>query len=171
MPIVQLYQTYVYWSKADCLTLYFFRYHWCYVTLVDEDSKYWWYHFNTLRIFQVPFHHHQEDRNHLHHCFCPMSMIIKVSTHLSSLMTVTTLTTMITAKNDHSKQRHCFCKFDHSAHQDDHHYTHDRGFCCYITIVAGGRRHRAVRKIAPAAPSVPLGLLPPSCHRPHTLGG
>ena len=65
-------------------------------------------------------------------------MIIKVSTHLSLLMTVTTLTTMITAKNDHSKQRHCFCKLDHSAHQDDHHYTHDRGFCCYITIVAGG---------------------------------
>ena len=112
-----------------------------------------------LEDFKVPYHHHH-DRNHLHHCFCSMSMIIKVSTHLSSLMTVTTLTTMITAKNDHSKQRHCFCKLDHSAHQDDHHYTHDRRFCCYITIVArGGRRHHAVRKIAPAAPSVPLGLL------------
>ena len=110
-----------------------------------------------LKYFKVLCHYHQ-DRNHLHHCFCSMSMIIKVSTHLSSLMTVTTLTTMITAKNDHSKQRHCFCKLDHSVHQDDH---HNRRFCCYITIVAGGRRHRAVRKIAPAAPSVPLGLLLP----------
>ena len=120
-----------------------------------------------LEDFKVPYHHHH-DRNHLHHCFCSMSMIIKVSTHLSSLMTVTTLTTMITAKNDHSKQRHSFCKLDHSAHQDDHHYTHDRRFCCYITIVArGGRRHHAVRKIAPAAPSVPLGLLPPPSSYTH----
>ena len=90
-----------------------------------------------LEYLKVPYHYHQ-DRTHLYHWFCSMSMIIKVSTHLSSLMTVTTLTTMITAKNDHSKQRHSFCKLDHSAHQDDHHYTHDRRFCCYITIVAGG---------------------------------
>ena len=120
-----------------------------------------------LEYLKVPYHHHQ-DRNHLHHWFYSMSMIIKVSTHLSSLMTVTTLTTMIAAKNDHSKQRHSFCKLDHSAHQDDHHYTHDRRFCCYITIVArGGRRHHAVRKIAPAAPSVSLGLLPPPSSYTH----
>ena len=123
-----------------------------------------------LEYFKVPYHYHQ-DRDHLHSWFCSMSMIIKVSTHLSSLMTVTTLTTMITAKNDHNKQCHCFCKLNHSAHQDDHHYTHDRRFCCYITIVARGTASPCCPEDCTSGTICSFGAPPPSPsrHHPHTL--